>query len=157
MFSTKRRRFFIDRGVQGALMLRAALYWGCCLLIVTLVLLVWQTVTGPARIFYTQFDGLWFRYGPALVISLCLLPLVLADVVRMSNRFAGPAYRLRRAMQQLAKGEKVAPITFRQGDFWKEFADDFNRIAARMEKAQRAAAGNCGEETEKKSVTTSAH
>ncbi|MCE9553523.1 MAG: hypothetical protein K8T91_09135 [Planctomycetes bacterium] len=143
MFLKKRRRHFIDRGVQGALMLRAALYWGCCLLIVTLVLLVWQTVTGPARIFYLQFDGLWFRYGPALVIALCLLPLVLVDVVRMSNRFAGPAYRLRRAMHQLAKGEKVHPITFRQGDFWKEFADDFNRIAARMEKAEQSKAGLC--------------
>jgi len=72
-----------------------------------------------------------------LVVSLCLLPLVLVDVVRLSNRFAGPAYRLRRAMRQLAHGEKVQPITFRQGDFWKEFADDFNRIAARLEKAQQ--------------------
>jgi len=137
MLSTKRRRYFVDRGVQGTLMLRAALYWGCCLLIVTLVLLTWQIVTGPSRIFYTQFDNLWFRYGPALVVSLCLLPLVLVDVVRLSNRFAGPAYRLRRAMRQLAHGEKVQPITFRQGDFWKEFADDFNRIAARLEKAQQ--------------------
>ena len=146
MFSTKRRRHFIDRSVQGALMLRAALYWGCCLLIVTIVLLVWQLVTGPARIFYLQFDGLWFRYGPALVISLCLLPLVLVDVVRMSNRFAGPAYRLRRAMHQLANGEKVAPVAFRQGDFWKEFAEDFNRIAARLDKLQPAEGGACCEE-----------
>ena len=143
MFSKQRRRYFIDRGVQGALMLRAALYWGCCLLVVTLVLLVWQTVTGPARIFYTQFDSLWFRYGPALVIAFCLLPLVLVDVVRMSNRFAGPAYRLRRAMHQLANGEQVQPITFRQADFWKEFADDFNRIAARMEKAQPPVEDSC--------------
>lgn len=146
MLSTKRRRHFIDGGVQGALMLRTALYWGCCLLIVSLVLLVWQTVTGPARMIYTQFDSLWFRYGPAMVIALCLLPLVLVDVVRMSNRFAGPAYRLRRALHQLANGEKVKPITFRENDFWKDLADDFNRIAAKLEKAQQPVETPCCEE-----------
>jgi predicted Zn-dependent protease len=42
-------------------------------------------------------------------------------------------YRLRREMRRLAEGEKVAPIHFRDGDFWIEFAEEFNAVARRME------------------------
>jgi hypothetical protein len=39
-------------------------------------------------------------------------------------------------MRQLANGEKVAPLSFRQGDFWQEFAEDYNRIADRLDKLE---------------------
>jgi hypothetical protein len=36
-------------------------------------------------------------------------------------------------MRALARGEHVEPIEFRRGDFWKEFADEFNAVAARVQ------------------------
>lgn len=127
-----RKHIFIDAKVQGALVLRVAIYWVFCLLAVSLMLLGWRILTGPARMFYTHFDDMWFFYGSALVASLLLLPLVLVDIVRLSNRFAGPLVRLRRSMRALARGEEVQPIHFRGSDFWQEFADEFNAIAARL-------------------------
>ena len=37
------------------------------------------------------------------------------------------------AMKALAEGEEVSPIHFRDGDFWQELAEDFNRIVKRVE------------------------
>jgi hypothetical protein len=126
-----RKHLFVDPKVQGALVLRVILYWFVCLITITLMLLCWRILTGPARMFYTHFDDLWFFYGPAAVASVLLMPLVIVDVVRLSNRFTGPMLRVRRSMRALARGEQVEPIRFRNGDFWQEFADEFNALAAR--------------------------
>jgi len=130
---TMRKHLFVDPKVQGALLLRVIFYWFVCLLTIALMLLCWRIVTGPAQLFYTHLDEMWFQYGPACVASLLLLPLVIVDVLRFSNRFSGPLLRLRRSMRQLAQGEDVEPIEFRDGDFWKEFAQEFNAVVARVQ------------------------
>jgi hypothetical protein len=130
----ERKQLFVDPKVQGALILRVVLYWVVCVVTITLMLLCWRIVTGPARPFYTHFDDMWFHFGPALVASFLLLPLVVYDIVQMSNRFCGPLFRLRRCMRALARGEHVAPISFRDGDFWPEFAQEFNTLLARFQR-----------------------
>lgn len=133
MKAPPRRQLFVDHKVQGALMLRAAMYWALCLFTVTLLLICWRMLTGPARPFYTHFDDLWFHFAPAMIVALLLLPVIVADSVRLTNRFAGPMYRLRRMMRQLAAGEPTPEIHFRKGDFWQDFADDFNTLRAKFE------------------------
>ena len=72
----------------------------------------------------------------SIIASVLVMPFVLFDFVRLSNRFAGPMFRLRRCMQDLADGKRVEPIHFRDGDFWQEIADAFNGILARMDAAR---------------------
>ncbi|MGD0518179.1 MAG: hypothetical protein ABSA26_11650 [Thermoguttaceae bacterium] len=127
-----RKRLFVDPKVQGALIARVVLYWVLCLLTIALMLLFWDIITGPARVFYMHFDDMWFYYGPAAIASFLLLPLVIMDIIRMSNRFVGPLLRMRRSMRALARGEYVEPIEFRGSDFWHDFADDFNAVRARI-------------------------
>ncbi len=129
-----RKRLFVDPQVQGALVLRVVLYWVLCLVTITLMLLCWRILTGPARLFYTHFDDMWFHYGPAMIASCIMLPLLVVDIVRLSNRFVGPLVRLRRAMRALARGEHVEPVSFREGDFWLEFAQEFNALLARVQR-----------------------
>ncbi len=148
MNRTKRRQLFVDQKVQGALVLRAALYWVCSLVTMTLILISWRMLTGPARAIHTHLDDLWYQYAPAVVVSLVLLPIIVYDSVRMSNRFAGPMYRLRRCLRQLAAGERIQPIHFREGDFWHDFADDFNQLLARVEQLEAQAAKNASAEEE---------
>jgi hypothetical protein len=128
-----RKRLFVDPKVQGTLILRVVLYWIVLLVTLTLLLLCWRIFTGPARPFYTHFDAMWFQFGPAMVGSFLLLPLVVFDILRVSNRFAGPLFRLRRSLRALARGEPVRPISFREGDFWIEVAHEFNAVLARFE------------------------
>ncbi len=98
-----RRRYFVDPKLQAVLVFRAFTYWLWCFVGMTLFLLCWRIVTGPARYFYTHFDEMWFYYAPAVIAGVFLLPLILYDTVRITNRFAGPVVRLRRCMRQLRK------------------------------------------------------
>ena len=134
-----RRRVFVDSEVQGALVMRVVGYWLTCMLAVTLMLLCWQIVTGPTRLFHTHVSRLWFFHGPALVAALVLVPVIMFDMMRLSNRFAGPLFRLRRSMKALADGEPVEPLHFRNNDFWKELADQFNAVAAKVNTAETPA------------------
>jgi methyl-accepting chemotaxis protein len=127
-----RKRLFVDPKVQGALIARVVLYWVACLITIALMLLCWDIITGPTRLFYMHFDDMWFYYGPPAIASCLLLPLVIVDIIRLSNRFVGPLLRLRRSMRALARGENVEPIEFRGGDFWHDLADEFNAVRARI-------------------------
>jgi len=129
-----RKHIFVDHKVQGALLLRVLLYWTFWAISIALLLLCWHIVTGPARPFHTHFNAMWFHYGPALLASFLLLPMVMVDLVRLSNRFTGPLVRLRRSMRALARGERVEAIQFRDSDFWQEFAEEFNAVLAEVEK-----------------------
>ena len=127
-----RKHLFVDPKVQGALIARVVMYWIISVTTIALMLLCWNMIAHPARMLHVQFNDMWFFYGPAAIASFVLLPVVIADVIRISNRFVGPLLRLRRSMRALARGEHVAPIEFRNNDFWREFADEFNAVRARI-------------------------
>jgi len=128
-----RRHLFVDPKVQGALVGRVALYWFASLVTLTMMLVCWRVLAGSTRVFALNSGEMWLYYGPAVLASFVLLPLVLIDMVRLSNRFAGPMLRLRRSMRAVARGERVEPIRFRDGDFWHEFARDFNAMLEQVQ------------------------
>jgi hypothetical protein len=131
MNQNRRAFLFVDREVQGALLLRATIYWAFCLISISLMLLCWSAYSGPPRRFIDLTTELYFRYGPAMAASLILLPIVLMDVIRTSNRFVGPVVRLRSALRELAENRPAQPLNFRDDDFWRDMATDFNKAAAR--------------------------
>lgn len=137
MSVSRRRQMLCDREVQGALMLRVVMYWLFCLLTVTLMLVCWSVVSGPPRRFSVLVADLYHRYAPALAASLLVLPIVMIDVLRLSNRFVGPIKRLREGMAALAEGAEVSPMQFRDRDFWKQLAELFNSIAAKKRPSLR--------------------
>ena len=126
-----RKRLIVDYRVQGALIVRVVLYWLTCLLSIALFLLAWGMVADPGRPLHARLAELWALQGPAAVASLALLPAVIFDLARLSNRFAGPMVRLRRSMHDLAQGRPVDTLRLRHADFWQELADDFNTVAMR--------------------------
>jgi len=95
--------------------------------------LCWRVMAEPSQPFSTHWKEVWIYLGPACVLSLILLPLVIVDILRFSNHFVGPLMRLRRSMRRLARGEHVDPIKFRGSDFWQDFADEFNAMLARIQ------------------------
>jgi hypothetical protein len=113
-------------------MVRTAWYWLFCLLSISLMLICWSAYNGPSRRFIDLATELYFRYGPGLAASLILLPIVMLDVMRLSNRFVGPVVRLRNGLREVAEGRPAQPLNFRDDDFWRELATDFNRAAARL-------------------------
>jgi hypothetical protein len=61
-----------------------------------------------------------------------MLPIFIVDTIKLSNRFAGPIYRLRLTIRSLAEGETFRPLRFRDFDFWQGLADDFNMMVDRL-------------------------
>ncbi len=59
---------------------------------------------------------------------MLLAPVIAYDMLRLTNRFAGPFFRLRREMKKLIDRESIDPLSFRDGDYWIEVADIFNEI-----------------------------
>jgi methyl-accepting chemotaxis protein len=134
-----RKRLLIDRKVQGALMLRAVEYWFCCVLTVGLALLAWNLLTGPDESLHGYFVEALHYFLVAGVVSLLVLPALVYDALRLSNKFTGPLFRLRRELRRLAAGERVSPIHFRTQDFWSDLADEFNATSDRMEMLSKLA------------------
>jgi signal transduction histidine kinase len=136
-----RKRFTADLQIQGALAVRVVLYWLLCLFAIGMLLFVLRMAAKPLTPLDRQLNDLWSLILPTAAVSLLLLPIVVLDVLRLTNRFAGPVFRLRRAMRDLAEGKTVEEIRFRKGDFWLEFASDFNAVAARLRQAEAEASG----------------
>jgi hypothetical protein len=125
-----RKRLFVDVKLQGALLIRFVLYWLMCLFAIAVMMHCCRIIEGrmpPDDEFEIFLRG-------AVYGTLAFLPLAWIDLLRVTNRFAGPVLRLRRAMEALGRGEHVEPVRFRKGDFWQEFADDFNAVLDRLEK-----------------------
>ena len=131
----RRRRLFADPSLQGRLCLRVALYWCGCLLIVSIGLGCLTVVDESPQSWSELVDQFWGKYRPVLILSLLAMPLALFDCLVLSNRYAGPLLRLRRAMKQLADAESVAPLSLRERDLLQELVSDFNRTAARLQES----------------------
>lgn len=137
-----RRKIFVDPKVQGGLLLRAGLYLVCTSIVATVLILMWRILAGgPGRVFYRELGDLWFHYAPVALALLSLAPLLAIDLVRFSNRFAGPMYRMRKTMLDLADGQRVRPLKFRDDDLWKDFADAFNTLLRRVEELEEQVEG----------------
>jgi hypothetical protein len=146
-----RQHVFVDPKLQGELIGRIILYWLVCLFSMALLLLAWRIITSPGGSILTHANEMWPYCWPALATSFVLLPLAIIDIMRFSNRFAGPLLRLRRSMRALARGEHIDPIEFRSGDFWHEVADEFNAIRLRVQLSTPATNAAQQEEHEEES------
>jgi len=128
--STQRKKHFVDRAVQGAILLHIVAHWAMFLFAAGLFLFFIELLAGDPR---DAGKNLLPRHGPTVLAVLVLGPILIRDLCKLTNRFAGPMVRLRRAMHDLAEGREVSPIHFRERDFWKDLAIDFNRVVERVQ------------------------
>ena len=138
--SYQRRRLFIDRPIQMAVLLRTALYWAMCTMAQVLLVLFFGMTSSAQSDFPGLNPHVWWHLQVTLLASVALLPLLLRDVLKLSHRWVGPMFRLRLAMRALSRGEPVPELRFRDRDFWHEMAEDLNAVAAELEQARVAKA-----------------
>jgi hypothetical protein len=142
MTTTLRRKFFVDTRVQGMLAYRVILYWflfvsGMFILLAGFPVIVSFFVHSPGAPSAGQLImQTWRTFWPAIFASALMLPLLILDIIRVSHRFAGPMYRLRSALRDMAAGKPVEPVVFRYGDFWCEVAEEFNQATAILRELQ---------------------
>ena len=123
-----RVKLLVDMRVQGALLLRLALYAAACFVYFGVIhffsIPTYDSEAGTSEEL-AGFFGEAIFWAPGLLL---LVPLVAHDLLRFSNRFAGPVMRLRRELRRLVEREETTDLRFRNDDYWCELADDFNRL-----------------------------
>jgi hypothetical protein len=132
MTQPRRTKKFIDSGVQGALARRIFAHWTIFLLVSVLVSFILQVLTNPFRPLASHLHSVWWTHGPFLLVMVFLLPVFVVDTIKISHRFAGPIFSMRRAFREIVQGKPPRKLKFRRNDFWHELADDYNAMLLRL-------------------------
>ncbi len=128
MAKRKRKKYWVDREIQGALAARVIMHWMVYAGIAVVLTVTLQCMSNPFGSFSDHFSQLRANQSLFGLVMAILLPIFIYDTVQISNRFAGPILRLRRVMRDIAAGKPPERIEFRKGDFWFGMAEDFNRL-----------------------------
>ena len=145
-----RKKIFVDREIQGALIRRLILQWLLFFTASLFALPMWEIMLNgdfqsPASV---SIQNSLKHTAPVFIIMLALLPSFVWDTIKLSNRFAGPMLRLHRTIREAAEGEEVEPLDFRDGDFWQKVAQDFNKLLERIPQEDRTEPVDSGNEAE---------
>ena len=131
----KRKSKLIDR-VQSNIVKRILFYWAAGLVFVTMVLSMISVVGDPSQLFTTHVANTWIRHWPLFACSLALLPFVVYDLCRFSNRFVGPIHRIREELKAFEDDGEMGEIRLRSNDFWTDLPEGINRLNERVKQLQ---------------------
>jgi len=140
--SYRRTHYFIDRPMQTKffaklfiLLLIEAVLIGTLLYMAARGTLTTSYVGTELRIERTsQFFSLNF----VLILLIAAVGVGLAGAIVFilhSHRIAGPAYRLRRSLEDLTAGNLTLRVHLREKDELKELAEALNRLAERLDRS----------------------
>jgi hypothetical protein len=129
----KRRRLVVDPAMQFRLVLRIGWYlllWTVVAFHISFLFFLYRTFLqgGEHRTFADLYVAFFAYEKPLLTTLIVITPLVLYDVLKFSNRIAGPLYRCRRVMRDMAAGQAVAEFKTREQDFLDDLFGDFNTL-----------------------------
>lgn len=133
----QRKRLLVNWSVQGPLLIRLVVHLVtfCCAMS-SLVILCWmyqrnaiESVFGPNS---EPLDAFWYRFLPIAGCSLAVLPFVLYDMLRITNRIAGPLYRFEQVMKQFEETGVLPKAELRENDLLGDFCVRFNKFVAVM-------------------------
>lgn len=127
-----RQQVWVDRSVQGVLVGRVLLYWLCAILYVGIGSACFQYNQNPEWTLTKHAVVLFSQMWPWIPTVVLILPLAIYDVVRLSNLFVGPIYRLRKHFAALRQDIACAPLTFREDDYWRDLTAPINDMQAEI-------------------------
>jgi hypothetical protein len=133
MAHPRRTKQFIDASVQGALARRIIAHWLLFLMVAALAAFVLQVLSNPFRPLAEHAQALWWTHGPFLLVLVFLMPVFIVDTIKVSHRFAGPIFALRRALREVGEGKPPRKLKFRRKDFWHDLAADYNALLERFQ------------------------
>ncbi len=128
MSHPERKKKYVDSVVQGALVRRIIFHWIQFIVVTVVASFLLQVLSNPMTPLKAHFNEMWWTHGPLLAVMVFMIPIFVLDTIKLSHRFAGPVYRLRKSMQSISEGKSPEKIKFRKNDFWQELADDYNEM-----------------------------
>jgi signal transduction histidine kinase len=126
------RRLLVDKKMQLAIISYSMIVALITIFFMGVFITILQTVSVDAT-----SGGSQLRYFSYLAAMWLIAMLVLTFLgIYVTNKAAGPVYRLRKNMQSIAAGGAVENVAFRKDDFFLDLAEDYNRVLERLRKAE---------------------
>lgn len=124
----KRSRFFFLRQliVNRPLQLMLLCY-SVAIVILTSVFLLGVTFS------YANSDTDYFAFERVLILGFLLFAMIFLVDLWISNKIAGPIYRLEMHMKGLLDGEPIKELQIRTGDHFQSTVDLYNQLLKRLE------------------------
>lgn len=135
MSKRSRKKLFVDYQVQGAILSRIVIYWVFCFLFVSLSMLLVTTLSNPDVPFWHHLVPLCQRFWPAFLAMTCIVPFVVYDALKVSNRFCGPLSRVVSELDRFNKSGEFDGVQFRDDDFWQPLSEAVTQVVDRAKKA----------------------
>jgi len=132
MSKSIRKKTYVDPQIQGALVKRLVIHWIAFVGVSAAVAFCFLLLSNPFMPLKAHFQQLWWTHGPMLLVLVCMLPVFTYDTIKLSHRFVGPIYRLRKTIREVAQGDPPPRLQFRDFDFWQGLAQDFNLMVDRL-------------------------
>ena len=150
MLPFKRKKLFVNRGIQGAMALRFGLYWvmyhiclwnGAFMYFFLRARLAQLTGSDQPMMSLSEMYALFLKeYLPITFAATLLLPAVVYELIRQTHRIAGPLVRFSHAMRDMMAGKTIQPVKLRDGDMLTEFETLFNEFIAFHQTKQQSLA-----------------
>lgn len=128
----RRRKSVVDARLQWTLAVRIVLHLFLFLTASLFFGLILQYLSDPLSGIRQHMSRFGSQNAPMLITAGLLLPVFVIDLLRLSNRIAGPICRLRYTMGRLGAGQAVPPLSFRDNDMWGDLPRHFNQMVQRI-------------------------
>lgn len=118
-----RRRYFVDRTLQGRLIAQALLYGGLVIVLFcggVFVPVLWELGGHDSAVSFEAATVMLYMHESFWPIALLCAVAVTIGSVRFSHRIAGPLVRYKRNLRMLAEGKLTPPLRTRNGDLLQD-------------------------------------
>ena len=127
-----RHQWYVDSSVQKSLLKRMVIYCLASLLFVSMPIAFFKTLNQTDRNIVGHFMDVISTHWPILLMLACMIPFAVYDTLRLSNRFAGPVFRLRRELRHFRETGSMNEVFFRDNDFWHDLSLGVNELTLRI-------------------------
>ncbi|TWT97430.1 hypothetical protein [Neorhodopirellula pilleata] len=123
-----REQLLVEQDVQLSLILRAVLYGAACMTYFTVIQFFTKSSSHPETatwetVLLLTDEAIYWVPG-----FFMLGPLMIYDMLRITNRVAGPIFAMRRQMMAINQGDEGRQLKFRNEDYWDSLASEFNAV-----------------------------
>lgn len=143
----RRKKEFVNKKIQGKLLVRLAVYW------IVYHVMLWhamflyrfmyyrgEVLAGGRSLSFSQLYSQFVETHFSLIVCAVLVfPVILWDMLKLSHKVAGPLVRFQHALRQLGRGEYVERISLRKGDLLTDYQDAFNEFLDQTQQREKPA------------------
>lgn len=123
-----REQLLVEQDVQLSLIMRAVLYGSACMIYFTVIQFFTNASSHPETASWETVLSLTDEAIYWVPGFFMLGPLMVYDMLRITNRVAGPIFAMRREMIALNQGDDGRQLKFRNEDYWDSLASEFNTV-----------------------------